>query len=78
MATFLINIFLTIYAMTIWIFSTMFIFLIVNDEEAIKRAFAKFIIKICKIWNTDTSSLFYTINQLKQKKDKTHGNKNIQ
>ena len=69
MATFLINIFLTIYAMTIWIFSTMFIFLIVNDEKAIKRAFAKFIIKICKIckiWNTDTSSMFYTINQLKQ------------
>ena len=44
----------------------MFIFLIVNDEKAIKRAFAKFIITICKIWEIDTDSLFYRINQLKQ------------
>lgn len=66
MLTFLINIFLTIYAMTIWIFSTMLIFLVDNDRTTIERIFAKFIIKICKIWKTDTCSIFYTINQLKQ------------
>ena len=44
----------------------MFIFLIVNDRRAIKRAFAKFIIRICKIWETDTEILFFTINQLRQ------------
>lgn len=66
MIHFIISIFATIYIIFIWIFSTMFIFLIVNDEKAIKRAFAKFIITICKIWEIDTDSLFYRINQLKQ------------
>ena len=44
----------------------MFIFLVVNDEKAIKRAFAKFIIRICKILEIDKDDLFYTISQLKQ------------
>lgn len=44
----------------------MFIFLIVNDGRTIKKAFAKFIIKICKIWEIDKDDLFYTINQLRQ------------
>lgn len=66
MITFIISIFLTIYTILIWIFSTFFIFLIVNDERAIKRMFAKFIFRICKIWEIDKDDLFYTIKQLRQ------------
>ena len=66
MITFIISIFLTICTILIWIFSTMFIFLIVNSETAIKKMFAKFIIRICKIWEINKDDLFYMINQLKQ------------
>ena len=66
MITFIINLFLTIYTILIWIFLSFFIFLIINDERAIKKMFAKFIIKICKIWEIDKDDLFYTINQLRQ------------
>ena len=37
-----------------------------QDERAIKRMFAKFIFRICKIWEIDKDDLFYTINQLRQ------------
>ena len=66
MITFIINLFLTIYTILIWIFLSFFIFLIVNDERTIKKMFAKFIIRICKIWEIDKDDLFYTINQLRQ------------
>ena len=66
MITFIINLFLTIYTILIWIFLSFFIFLIINNETAIKKMFAKFIIRICKIWEIDKDDLFYTINQLRQ------------
>lgn len=66
MVTFIINLFSTIYVIAIWILSTSFIFLVVNDETSIRKIFAKFIIRICKIWEIDKDDLFYTINQLKQ------------
>ena len=66
MITFIISIFLTIYTILIWIFSTMFMFLIINHETAIKKMFAKFIIRICKIWEIDKDDLFYTLNKLRQ------------
>ena len=67
MIIFIINLFLTIYTILIWIFLSFFIFLIINDETAIKEMFAKFIIRICKIWEIDKDDLFYTINKLRQK-----------
>jgi hypothetical protein len=65
MINFILNIFITIYIIIIWILITSFIFIIVNDQEEIKRSFARFIIRICKTWEVDTNSLFFTINQIK-------------